>query len=75
MCVCVCVWKIKNPVGTNSDGTKKQVSSAEGTFSLDLISSIKYQALDGPQKGSCTNNTFLLGPKYPICLPWIPLTP
>ena len=23
------VWKINNPVGTNSDGTKKQVSSAE----------------------------------------------
>ena len=23
------VWKIKNLVGTNSDGTKKQVSSAE----------------------------------------------
>ena len=23
------VWKIKNPVGTNSDGTKKQVSLAE----------------------------------------------
>ena len=46
-----------------------------GTFSLDLISFIKYQALDDPQKGSCINNTFLLGPKYPICLPWIPLTP
>ena len=23
------VWKIKNPVGTNPDGTKKQVSSVE----------------------------------------------
>ena len=23
------IWKIKNPVGTNPDGTKKQVSSAE----------------------------------------------
>ena len=26
------VWKIKNPVGTNFDGTKKQVSSAEATL-------------------------------------------
>ena len=36
---------------------------------------IKYQVLDGLQKGSCTNNTFLLGPKYPTCSLWIPLTP
>ena len=44
-------------------------------FSSDLISFIKYQVLDGLQKGSCTNNTFLLGPKYPIILPqefWLP---
>ena len=26
------VWKIKNPVGTNYDGTKKQVSSAEAAL-------------------------------------------
>ena len=26
------VWKIKNHVGTNPDGTKKQVSSAEVTL-------------------------------------------
>ena len=26
------IWKIKNPVGTNLDGTKKQVSSAEATL-------------------------------------------
>ena len=26
------VWKIKNSIGTNSDGTKKQVSSADATL-------------------------------------------
>ena len=26
------VWKIKNPVGTNPDGTKRQVSSAKAAL-------------------------------------------
>ena len=30
------VWKIKNPIGTNSDGTKKQVSSAEAALNWQV---------------------------------------
>ena len=30
------VWKIKNPIGTNPDGTKKQVSSAEAALNWQV---------------------------------------
>ena len=34
----------------------------------------KYLILDGLQKDFCTNNTFSLGPKYPIYSQLTPLT-
>ena len=34
------VWKIKNPVGTNSDGTKKQVSSAEAALNWQVENAV-----------------------------------
>ena len=34
------VWKIKNPVGTNSDGTKKQVSSTEAALNWQAENAI-----------------------------------
>ena len=34
------VWKIKNPVETNSDSTKKQVSSAEAALNWQVENAV-----------------------------------
>ena len=30
------IWRIKNPIGTNLDGTRRQVSSAEATLNWQV---------------------------------------
>ena len=58
------VWKIKNPVGTNSDGTKKQVSSAEVALNWqaeNVVAQNKVlsKILDNQQKmAEAVNHTF-----------------
>ena len=49
------IWKIKNPVGTNQDGTKKQVSSAEAALNWQAENAVAQnkvlsKILDNQQK-------------------------
>ena len=58
------VWKIKNPVGTNSDGSKKQVSSAEAALNWQVENAVAQnkvlsKILDNQQKmAKAVNHTF-----------------
>ncbi|KAK4583122.1 hypothetical protein RGQ29_026064 [Quercus rubra] len=58
------VWKIKNPVRTNSDGTKKQVSSAEAALNWQAENAVVQNKvlskfLDNQQKmAEAVNHTF-----------------
>ena len=58
------VWKIKNPVGTNSDGTKKQVSSAEAALNWQAENAVAQnkvlsKILDNQQRmAKAVNHTF-----------------
>lgn len=58
------IWKIKNPVGTNSDGTKKQVSSAEAALNWqakNVVAQNKVlsKILDNQQRmAEAVNHTF-----------------
>ena len=58
------VWKIKNPVGTNSDGTKKQVSLAEATLNWQAENvvtqnKVLLEILDSQQRmAEAANHTF-----------------
>ena len=58
------VWKIKNPVGTNSDSTKKQVSSAEAALNWQVENAVAQnkvisKILDNQQRmAEVVNHTF-----------------
>ena len=58
------VWKIKNPVGTNLDGTKKQVSSAEAALNWQAENAVAQnkvllKILDNQQRmAEAVNHTF-----------------
>ena len=58
------VWKVKNLVGTNSDGTKKQVSSAEVALNWQAENAVAQnkvlsKILDNQQKmAEAVNHTF-----------------
>ena len=58
------VWKIKNHVGTNPDGTKKQVSSAEAALNWQAENAVAQnkvlsKILDNQQKmAEAVNHTF-----------------
>ena len=57
------MWKIKNPVGTNPDGTKKQVSSAEAALNWQAENGVAQnkvlsKILDNQQKMAIVTHTF-----------------